>query len=74
MFFPLVRLKRFNQAEILALFECIAIKAAPSGELLTEEQFHSWLEKALARHGDELYRVAGRHGQEGYLSFRRQST
>ena len=70
-FFPLVKLKNFNQAEILALYECISIKAAYHGKLLTEQQFHAWLEEALGQFGGQVYRVAGRRGQEGYLAFRR---
>ena len=70
-FFPLVKLKKFNQAETLALYECLSIKAAQEGKLLTQGQFHELLEKALGEFGDQVYRVAGRHGQEGYLAFRR---
>ena len=70
-FFPLVKLKNFNQAEILALYECMSIKAASEGKLLKEQQFHAWLEEALGEFGDQVYRVAGRRGQEGYLTFRR---
>ena len=70
-FFPLVKLKNFNQAEILALHECMSIKAASDGKLLKEQQFRAWLEEALDKFGDQVYRVAGRHGREGYLAFRR---
>ena len=50
-FFPLVKLKKFNQAEILALYECMSSsKPLRNGKLLTEEQqFHEWLDKALAK-------------------------
>ena len=70
-FFPLVKLKNFNQAEILALYECISIRAAHDGKLLKEQQFHAWLEEALGEFGEQVYRVAGRRGHEGYLAFRR---
>ena len=70
-FFPLVKLKNFNQAEILALHECMSIKAASDGQLLKEQQFYAWLDEALGEFGDQVYRVAGRRGQEGYLAFRR---
>ena len=70
-FFPLVKLKNFNQAEIPALYECMCIKAAHDGKLLKEHQFHAWLDEALGAFGDQVYRVAGRRGQEGYLAFRR---
>lgn len=69
-YFPLVKLKNFNQAEILALYECMSIKAASDGKLLDEQQFHAWLEDALGEFGDQVYRVAGRRGQEGYLALR----
>ena len=71
-FFPLVKLDKFNQAEIPALYECVSIKAALDGKLLTEKRFHACLEKALGQFGEQVYRVSGRHGQEGYLAFRRQ--
>lgn len=71
LFFELTRLKRFNQAEILALHECVALKAASVGELLTEERFQRLLNEVLDVYTDHVYRVPGRYGQEGYLSFRR---
>lgn len=71
-FFELARLKRFNQAEIPAIYECIVLKAANEGQLLSEEKFQELLNDVLATYADQVYRVTGRHGQEGYLSFRRQ--
>lgn len=71
-FFELTRLKRFNQAEISALYECIVLKAANEGQLLSEEKFQELLNDVLATYADQVYRVTGRYGQEGYLSFRRQ--
>jgi hypothetical protein len=69
-FFDLIRLKRFNQAEIPALYECIALKAAAIGQLLTEEHFHILLDTVFKKYGDQLFRVSGRYGGEGYISFR----
>jgi hypothetical protein len=71
-FFELTRLKRFNQAEIAALYECIVLKAANEGQLLSEGKFQELLNNVLATYADQVYRVTGRYGQEGYLSFRRQ--
>jgi hypothetical protein len=71
-FFELTRLKRFNQAEIPALYECIVLKAANEGQLLSEEKFQELLKDVLKTYADQVYRVTGRYGQEGYLSFRRQ--
>ncbi len=70
-FFPAVKLKNFNQAEIPALYECVSIKAALCGQLFTEEQYHASLKKVLEQFDDQVYRVAGRHGQQGYLAFRK---
>lgn len=70
-FFPLVKLKNFNQAEILALYECLSTKAAQDGERLTIERFHEYLQEVLRQFGDQVYRVTGRHGQQGYLAFHR---
>ena len=71
-FFELTRLKRFNQAEIPALYECIVLKAANEGQLLSEGKFQELLNDVLATYADQVYRVTGRYGQEGTLSFRRQ--
>ncbi|MCL0092151.1 hypothetical protein M1N92_00495 [Dehalococcoidia bacterium] len=70
-FFELTRLKRFNQAEIQALYECVALKAATAGELLSERCFDSLLNQVLRDYTNRVYHVAGRYGREGYLSFRR---
>lgn len=71
-FFELTRLKRFNQAEIPALYECMVLKAANAGKKFSAASFQELLTKVLATYSDEVYQVAGRYGQAGYLSFRRR--
>ncbi|MCJ7426365.1 MAG: hypothetical protein MUO17_04465, partial [Dehalococcoidales bacterium] len=72
-FFEMTRLKRFNQAEILALYECMVLKAASVGKTLSSAHFQQQLDEVLNSYAGQVYRVAGRYGQEGYLSFRRRS-
>lgn len=70
-FFELTRLKQFKQAEILALYECLAMKAAYQGMYLSKEKFYELLGQLLEKYQHKLYKVAGRYRQEGYISFRR---
>jgi DNA-binding PadR family transcriptional regulator len=71
LFFRLCRLRLFNQAEISALYEAIALNSARKGEVLSSQRFDELLEETLQNYPDRVYRVAGRRGREGYISFRR---
>jgi len=71
LFFGFCRLRLFNQAETAALYEAMALNSARKREVLSSQRFEQLLEETLQNYPDRVYRVAGRRGREGYVSFRR---
>lgn len=70
-FFQLVKLKAFNQADIEAIYEAIAIKYACSGVLLEEQAFERSVKDLVTSYPDRLHWMSHRRGGGGYIAFKK---
>ena len=70
-FFQLVKLKAFNQADVEAIYEAMAIKQACKGFLLKESTFNDLVRDLVAFYPDKVHWMSHRRGGGGYLAFKK---